>query len=106
MHLHFFRTLEAQRDPVWVGPASDHEISLKLLLVAVIQHVNPGVDVLIFHFGVHREVAPPLMGIVADEVVGLAGQLIDASNFRGRARADELHTYEGILDFRFWILHI
>src|SRR5688572_2238692 len=85
-------TLDAKGDEAWIGSRAYDEIVLKFLLVAVINEVNAGVDIAVVHAGVCGNIRPPLRGIIADEVVGLAGLLGLPGHARVGASAEENHA--------------
>ncbi len=71
--LQFVGAPKAEQDPLGIGARADDEVVLQLPLVAVVDKVDSGIDVLVLHLRIRRDIGPPLRGIVADEVVGLAG---------------------------------
>ena len=74
----FLCTLEEQLDGLGVGGRCDDEVMLQLALAAVINQIHAWIDGVVFHFGVVRDISAPLRRIVADEVVALSGQLLQA----------------------------
>src|SRR2546426_7283636 len=71
------------------------EVVLQLALVAVEDEVDPRVEVVVVHLGVGRYIGPPPGGIVADEVVGLAGELFLPHHAWFRVGAEENHAQDG-----------
>ena len=67
-----------------VGTRRNDKVILKLPLIAVVDQVDAGINSFVLHFRVGRDIAAPLLRIVADEVVALAGQFIHASHFGRR----------------------
>ena len=69
-------TFDGEQNGTGVRPWRHHKVILQLsALVAVINQVDAGINPLVFHPPVGRDVGAPLLGVVAKEVVGLAGQL-------------------------------
>ena len=68
------RTLVHQSDRVRVCSWGDNEVVFQVLLVAVEKQVHAGIDALVFHLRVGRDVGVPLFRVVADEVVHFCGQ--------------------------------
>src|SRR6266436_10351771 len=73
------RALQAEADLPRVGSGRDYKVVLELLPAAVIDKIDARIHALVHDFGVVGDFGPPLRGIVADEVVALAGHLLDAS---------------------------
>src|SRR6185503_9243313 len=76
--------LEAQTDDLRARPGGDHEVVLDLPLVrAVVHEVHTAVDPVVADRAIAREAGAPGGGIVADEVMALAGQRRARSRRRG-----------------------
>lgn len=58
------------------------EIVFELLSVAVVHQVNARINPLVFHLGIVRHIRSPFRGVVANKVVALAGQFLDADDGR------------------------
>src|ERR1044071_7596582 len=65
------------------------EVVFELALVAVVDEVDAVVDARVPDLRVVRHVRAPLRGVVADEVVALAGQRLDARDLGPPVRADQ-----------------
>ncbi len=92
VYLEFVRALETEHDLVRIRSGRENEVVLELALIAVVDEIDSGIDVLVADFAVGRHVPSPLRRIAADEVVRLAGELVDAA-CEGLARgAHEAHT--------------
>src|SRR5207247_7717937 len=76
IHLELVGSMEAEPDPPGIGARTDDEIVFELALVAVVDQVDPRVDVLVSHLRVGRDISPPLHRIAADEVAALAWKLL------------------------------
>ena len=89
-----FRTssFDFERNGFRIGPGRDHEIVFQLPLVAVVNQVYARIHALILYLGVARNIGAPLFRIAADEVVRLAGQLVESRHARRAIRAHELHA--------------
>src|SRR5580704_17024614 len=87
----------------WVSARCYDKIKLKLLLIAVVDQVDSGINSFVLHLGVGWNIAAPLLRIVANEEVALAGQFIHSAHRSMRARTHELHTQVWVprLPFRF-----
>jgi hypothetical protein len=90
------RACEAQHHPLGDAAGPHDQVVLELPLVAVVDEVDARVDVFVLHSGIRRHIGPPLRGIVADEVVGLAGQGVLARDARIAIGADERHAKRGL----------
>ena len=64
-----------------IGPRRNDEIVLELTLVAVIIQIDPGVNLLILDPGVGGDIREPRGGIVANEIVDRARQLVETDDF-------------------------
>src|SRR6266480_294260 len=56
-------------DYSWVHAWRNNEIILDLLLVAIVNQIHTGVDILILDFTVGRYIRMPFLRIIADEVI-------------------------------------
>ena len=83
----FLCAFETQRDETRISAGSNDEVMFQLALVAVVHQIHTGIDGVIFHLGVRRHIRAPLLRVVADEVVGLARQLVKSCELRRRVRA-------------------
>src|SRR6266852_2475078 len=88
-------SFDFQRDSTRVSAGSNNKVVFELTLVAVIDQVNSGIDVLVPHLGVRGNIRSPLLGIIADEVVGNAGQFTLAHHRRFSVRAHKTHAHCG-----------
>ena len=71
---HILCALEGELDLIRIGARGDDQVVFELALVAVIGEVNAGIDVLVPDLGVGRDIRPPLLRVVAEEVIDDAGQ--------------------------------
>ena len=95
--------MEVNSDPVGVGSGAEDEIGLELALAAVIHKVHARIHSAIAHLGIGRHIGAPLCGIVADEIVGLAGLLVYTRSLGMGVRANQRHAERGrcsVLAFR------
>ena len=74
-----------------IGPGANRKVIFKLALLAVIDQVDSRVDGTILHVRECRHVAHPAAGIVAAEVVALAGQRLAGRDAGARGSPFELH---------------
>jgi hypothetical protein len=79
---YLFIRIDGQLDGVGVRPGRNHEIVFQFSLVAVIHEVHAGIDVGILHPRVVGHVGAPFLGVIADEVVALAWQFLEAADSR------------------------
>ncbi len=93
--LEIVRARKAKCDLIWIGARRDDEVVLELPLLAVVNEVDARVDTAVAHLRERRDVRAPMRRIVADEVVGLARQLVDAAHGGRRSRADDAHSKRG-----------
>src|SRR5690242_697477 len=84
--------VEAELNLPWVGAWRQHEVILQLPLVTVIDQVHTGIDVGILNPGIVGHVGAPLRGIVADEVVAPARQLLQPAYLRSHVGANKPHA--------------
>ena len=89
-------TLEGECDAPGIRVRSDHDVVFQLPLVAVIDHIDAGINAGVFHPGVVRHVALPSMGVVADEVVALTRLRIESGELRVLVRAHEPHAHDRV----------
>ena len=89
--------LEGQLDQIRISAWADDEVILQLPLIAVIDEVDPVVEVSVLDLGVRGHIGAPLLRIVPDEVVGLAGQLFLSFYACLGVGADEFHPEHGLL---------
>ncbi len=75
-----------------VGARSHHKVVFELALIPVINEVHARIDIRVAHFGVVRDIRPPLLGIIPDEVVALAGQLVSAGYLGRGVRPHQLQA--------------
>ena len=90
--LQFVRTFEVERDLLRVRTRCDDEVVFELALVAVVDEVDAGIDVLVTDLRVGRDIGAPLRRIFADEVVRLSRLLIEAAHHGFTRRAHEAHS--------------
>ena len=83
---------EVQADGSGVGVGGDDEVVFELALVAVVHKIDAVIHPGILHLGEGGDGGVPLGGVVAQNIVGGAGQLIGAGGLRGWIGAPELHT--------------
>ena len=94
---------KAKHDLFRVRPGSDHEIVFELALVAVVEKVDPGIDVLVVDLCIGRDVGAPRGGIFADEVVCFAGEFVEPAHERLGRGTYETHPQRGRLHLRLCI---
>src|SRR5262249_48128717 len=79
-----------------VGAGLNDEIVFQFSLVAVIHQVHAGIHIGVFHLGVVRHVGAPFLGIIANEVVRLAGYLVQPNYLGVWFRPHKSHPEEGV----------
>ena len=72
-------------------PRRHHEVVLELPLIAVIDEVDPGIDVVELDFRISRNVRPPRRGVGAEKIVDLTRKRVDALSRCGSLPADQTH---------------
>ena len=95
VHLELVGSLEAEPDPLGIGARTDDEIVFELALGTVVDQIDPRVDVLVSHLRVRRDVGPPVRGIAAHEVVGLAWKLLGPYHLWLGVGTNEGHPQDG-----------
>ena len=73
IHVESVSPLDLQPDQVGVGSGGKEEVKFHPPPVVVVDEVDPGVQVSVLHLGIGGHIRTPLLRIVPDEVVGLAG---------------------------------
>lgn len=63
-------------------------------------HAHTGINLFVLHLGVCRDVSAPPARIIAEEVVDLAGELLESFYVRLRVGAEEPHAQRCRLDLR------
>ena len=70
----FMRAPELQPDSMGIGSGSNFKIVFQLSLIAVVNQINPGVNLLVAHARVLRHIAVPACRIASDEIIAFAGK--------------------------------
>ena len=81
-------------------PRPDDEVVLQAALGAVVDEVDPRVDALVDHLRIGGDVRVPLRGVVAEEVVHDARQLLDARHAWLRGCSGQVHAHFSRADQR------
>ena len=81
------------RNQTGIRARRQREIIFKLLLAAVINQVDAGINLPDAHLGEGRHAGAPLRGIVAGEIIDLPGQGTVAADRCLRIGADEPHLH-------------
>ena len=92
---HFANPCHLEPDRFWVRPRRYHKVILDLPLIAVINQIDSGVYVLVVDLGIRGDAGMPFFGVVADEIISLAAQLIRPTDRCTRIRPQELHLDRG-----------
>ena len=88
-------TPEAEPDRTRVGARRKPKVVFKLaLFAAVVDQIDSGIDIVQLDGRVIGDIDMPLLGVIADEIVGLARHLIDAADFRHARRALECDSHD------------
>ena len=95
IHLEPVGALDVEDDAGGVSARAHNEVILELALIAVIEEIDARIKVRVAHLRVGRDVGAPLRGIVADEVVGLAGEFLQPRHARTRVGAGEADAQRG-----------
>ena len=96
--LKLIRALEVEGDGLRVGSRRHDEVILQPSLVGAIEdEVDSGINLCVPDPGVMRDTRAPFASVPADEVVALAGQLFESSDFQARVGADKPHAEHGAL---------
>ena len=91
----FARAANAQRDGLGICSRRHNEVIFQALLASVEEHVHAGINSVITHRSVRRNVRVPLGAIAADEVVRFSRQLLRSGDFRRRVGSVEMHAQRG-----------
>src|SRR5205807_2460270 len=75
-----------------IGSRSDDKVIFELLLVAVVDEIDAGVDILVRDLPVIGDTGVPLTRIVADKVVACASKLVLANGRRLRVGSLQSHS--------------
>src|ERR1043165_8736260 len=87
----FISPLKTKSDASGISVRSNDEIVFQLLLVAIVDEIDPGIHVIDSDIRKHRESSAPLRRIAADQVIDFAGKGCIATNRSVGIGADELH---------------
>ncbi|HEV3204752.1 MAG TPA: hypothetical protein VGY77_10225, partial [Gemmataceae bacterium] len=93
-------TWESQADGAGVSPRGQLKVVFEMLLTAVVNQVDAGVDLLIFDFAIGRYIGVPLGRIVAEQVIDLSRQWVLPHGYRGGVAAQHVHAHDGGQSFR------
>ena len=96
--LHAFCAVHAQANPPRIGARSYHKVVLQLLLAAVIDQVDAGIDALVANPCVVRDISAPFRRGVAYEVVALSRQFLDAGHLGIARCTHESHAQRFVLN--------
>ena len=96
VHPQLLGALKPDVDRPRIGPRRHHEIVFQQLLIAVVHQVDAGINSRILHRAIGRDVGAPLAGIVADEIVALAGQRVGPGHTGMRIGASQFHAKHGV----------
>ena len=88
--VHAFGPLHVESDGLRVRAGRHNEVIFKVALIAVKNQVHAGIQAAVFHAGVVRNVRAPLLGVIPDDVVRLAGEFPAAFDCRVRIATLEL----------------
>ena len=78
-----------------VGVRDEHEVIFESASRFMIDEVNPGIDFPVGDAGIMRDIGAPTAGIVADEVMALARQLLQALYDRAGFGVHKPHAKDG-----------
>src|SRR5262249_1621059 len=92
--LQLFAAVEVKAYRLGVRFGSDNEVIFKLLLIAIVDQVNTGIDASVANLRVGGYTAMPLGRIVADEIVDRAGKLVVAGRPKARVCPSQFHADE------------
>jgi hypothetical protein len=87
---------EGEMNLARVGPGRDDEIVFQVVGISVEDGVDTGVDVAVADLAEERDVMAPVLGIVAEEVVGLAGDRFFWLDFRSSATTFEVEAENSV----------
>ena len=104
-----FCAAEVQPDLFVIGIRRNDEIVFELLLIAVKDQVNPGINVLVFHFRKSRNICLPFRFVVTDKIVDLTFLLFQPFRRRIGVGTGKFHSQNGrfgLGHFGFWLTHL
>src|SRR5271156_2032469 len=88
-------TIEGKVDGSGIRFWGDDEIELQFAALSVIGQVDAGINVLVGNAGVLWNIRVPILRVVSQVVIGLAGEFVGRCNLRLRISVYKPHTYNG-----------
>jgi hypothetical protein len=95
-HLHLLHAVIRQANLVRVRTRRHHEVVLQLPPIAVVDQVDARIGLPLLHPRVGGDVGPPLVRVVAPEVIGFAWKHLRAAERGAGARANQPHPDAGL----------
>src|SRR6185369_17150396 len=81
-------------DDLRISSGRDDEVVLETTLAAIIDHVDPGIDLRVTNAGVIRNVGAPCSWISAREIITACSQGIETFDLRRRIRTFQFHSHD------------
>ena len=97
INLELLGTFETEFHGARIRMRRDYKIVLELLLVAVIDHIDAGIDALVVNLAVDGHVCVPVAWVIAYQVINFSFQFVLALDGRSRVSADHLQTQDRTL---------
>ena len=88
--LKLLNAIELERDQSGARARRHHKIIFELPLIAVINQVDAGINILVTDLAKRRHASPPLARIVAQEIIHLGRQLLQPRGLCRRIGTDKL----------------
>ena len=100
VHLNLLGSVEGQSDLRGIGAGRHDEVVFELALIAVVDQINPGIDVCVGDLLVRRNVRAPLRRISPDDVIDDARKLVEPDHLSLRIGALEGHPDHRVRGWR------
>src|SRR5687767_12936086 len=90
-------TSEGETNSVRFGTRGNYEVVFELTLVAVVDKIHSGINVLVLDSGKMTNTGPPPTRIRADQIIAGTGQRHDAGRLTSLVPIDNPEPYDGIV---------
>ncbi len=91
---YLLRSVERERNNAGVGAGGHNKVILQLALVTIVDDIDALVDFMVVDASVGGHISAPVPGILADEVVALAGQLLESFDLWRWVGSHEFHSQD------------
>ena len=89
---YLLRAVERERNDIGVGSGCNNKIVFQLALIAVVDEIDAFVDFMVVDASASGDISAPVPGILADEIVALAGKLLESFDPRVLVGGHKFHS--------------